>query len=139
MEKQNSDEEKISCIIYDELMYFSEAVANEMKLPSIILRTGGITAFISRDATVPQAESNNFLQGLGSKDIVSGFYPLRLKDLPFLKFGSLETMSQVVKELRNTRKSSAIKYPVLNRPSAQVCSSLIKYHVRRRYQLHEMA
>lgn len=38
------------------------------------------------------------------------FYPLRLKDLPFSKFGSLETMSKLVNELRKTGNSSAIIY-----------------------------
>ncbi|KAJ0084010.1 hypothetical protein Patl1_31221 [Pistacia atlantica] len=112
-EKQNSDEEKISCIIYDELMYFSSGGYRD-EASEHYLAHGGITAFISRDATVPTSEGNNFLQGLGSKDLVPGFYPLRLKDLPFSKFGSLETMTQVVKELRNTRKSSAIIYNTID-------------------------
>lgn len=64
MEKHNSVEEKISCIIYDEIMYFSAAVADQLKLPSIILRTAGAAAVLCRDATVPQAEVTNFLTGM---------------------------------------------------------------------------
>ncbi|KAF3454622.1 hypothetical protein FNV43_RR05070 [Rhamnella rubrinervis] len=31
--------ENIACVIFDEAMYFSEAVATNLKLPSIVLRT----------------------------------------------------------------------------------------------------
>ncbi|KAJ0084400.1 hypothetical protein Patl1_31327 [Pistacia atlantica] len=118
-EKQNSDEEKISCIIYDELVYFSEAVATEMKLPSIILRIGGITAFMSRDAIVPQAEGNNFLQVSNSTSnyrswIKRGSARILSPQVKGSTFFEIRVITQVVKELRNTRKSSAIIYNTID-------------------------
>ena len=40
--------EDIACIIYDELLYFTEEVANFLKLPSIILRTTSATTLLAR-------------------------------------------------------------------------------------------
>ncbi len=38
---------KITYVIYDTLMYYSEAVANSLKLPSIILRTSSVATLIA--------------------------------------------------------------------------------------------
>jgi len=43
---QQSNE--ISCVIYDEFMYFAEAAAKECKLPNIIFSTTSATAFACR-------------------------------------------------------------------------------------------
>jgi hypothetical protein len=40
----------IACIIYDQLMYFSEAAAKDLKLPCIVLRTGSAAVSLARDA-----------------------------------------------------------------------------------------
>jgi hypothetical protein len=40
----------IACIIYDHLMYFSEAAAKDLKLPCIVLRTGSAATSLARDA-----------------------------------------------------------------------------------------
>ncbi|VVA29774.1 Hypothetical predicted protein, partial [Prunus dulcis] len=47
-ERQN----KITCIIYDEFMYFSESVANDLNIPRILLRTQSATNFIARNAVI---------------------------------------------------------------------------------------
>ncbi|PON80935.1 UDP-glucuronosyl/UDP-glucosyltransferase [Trema orientale] len=39
--------EKIAYIIYDEYMYFSEEVANHLRLPSIILSTSSATNMLT--------------------------------------------------------------------------------------------
>ncbi|XP_062013966.1 UDP-glucose iridoid glucosyltransferase-like [Rosa rugosa] len=44
--------EKITCIIYDEFMYFSEAAANYLNIPSIILRTTSAANFHARSTLV---------------------------------------------------------------------------------------
>ena len=41
-------QDDIACIIYDELMFFVETVANFLKLPSIILRTTSAATLIAR-------------------------------------------------------------------------------------------
>jgi hypothetical protein len=48
--KQQGLDDGIACIIYDELMYFSEAAAKDLKLPSIILCTGCAANSLARIA-----------------------------------------------------------------------------------------
>jgi hypothetical protein len=48
--REGPDDGDIACIIYDEFMYFSEAVANSLKLPSIILTTMSAATFLARSA-----------------------------------------------------------------------------------------
>ena len=50
MEKQEPHDQ-VCCIIYDSIMYFTDAVANHMKLPSIILRTTSAFNFVAWHAT----------------------------------------------------------------------------------------
>jgi hypothetical protein len=51
MRQQGSDDE-IACIIHDEFMYFSEAAAKDLMLPSIILRTNSAAHFLARTALI---------------------------------------------------------------------------------------
>lgn len=51
IETQKEDE-NITCIISDELMFFSESVASDLNLPRIILRTTSATTFLARTAVV---------------------------------------------------------------------------------------
>lgn len=65
--KEYQDEEyqdEITCIIYDEYMYFAEAVANHLKLPSIILSTSSATnAFSFHTILQLQQDSHISTQG----------------------------------------------------------------------------
>lgn len=45
-----SNGEKIRCVVYDELMYFSESVASDLEIPSVILRTTSAFTYLARDA-----------------------------------------------------------------------------------------
>ncbi|KAL4620987.1 hypothetical protein ACB092_06G195900 [Castanea dentata] len=48
MDKLLSDasEEPISCLISDSLFYFTQAVADSLKLPRVVLRTGGLSSLV---------------------------------------------------------------------------------------------
>lgn len=62
--EQQDEQEEIACIIYDELMYFSEAAAKYVKLPSIIFRTTSASTYISRSGILQlKAEGILSLQG----------------------------------------------------------------------------
>ncbi|KAF3454623.1 hypothetical protein FNV43_RR05071 [Rhamnella rubrinervis] len=54
--KQQDVEEGIACVISDELMYFAEAVADNLRLPSIILRTSSTATFLARSALLQLKE-----------------------------------------------------------------------------------
>ncbi|PON33302.1 UDP-glucuronosyl/UDP-glucosyltransferase [Parasponia andersonii] len=47
-----TEDEKEVCIISDELLFFAEAVADDLKLPSIILRTTNAATSLARSALV---------------------------------------------------------------------------------------
>ncbi|KAK7828064.1 udp-glycosyltransferase 76f1 [Quercus suber] len=42
----DASEEPISCLISDALFYFTQAVADSLKLPRVVLRTGGLSSFV---------------------------------------------------------------------------------------------
>lgn len=46
--QQQSDNEEIACVIYDEFMYFVEAAVKKFKLPNVILSTTSATSFVCR-------------------------------------------------------------------------------------------
>jgi hypothetical protein len=48
--RQQGPDDGIACIIHDELMYFSEAAAKDLTLPSIVLRTNSAANFLARHA-----------------------------------------------------------------------------------------
>jgi hypothetical protein len=47
--RQQGPDNGIACIIYDEIMYFSQAAAKDLKLLSIVLRTGCAAISLTRD------------------------------------------------------------------------------------------
>jgi hypothetical protein len=42
----DASEDPISCLISDAIFYFTRAVADTLKLPRIVLRTGGVSSFL---------------------------------------------------------------------------------------------
>lgn len=63
--KANVNHEKIACIIYDGLMYFIDAVARELKLPSIVFRTTSATNLLTYHVCAPLQSKGYFpLQGI---------------------------------------------------------------------------
>ena len=55
-EEEKMKGERISCIISDELLYFAEDVADDLKLPSILLRTTNAATSYARSSLVKIAE-----------------------------------------------------------------------------------
>ncbi|XP_017983508.1 PREDICTED: UDP-glucose iridoid glucosyltransferase [Theobroma cacao] len=107
--EQQDEQEEIACIIYDELMYFSEAAAKFVKLPSIIFRTTSASTYISRSGILQlKAEGILSLQGSTSQDLVPGLHPLRFRDLPVSKFGIPENFLRLISNMSKTRTSSAV-------------------------------
>ncbi|TXG74184.1 hypothetical protein EZV62_002763 [Acer yangbiense] len=109
MVKQQDPGDEIVCVIYDELMFFSESAANQLKLKSIILRTTSATTGISRVALLRlKAEGFIPLQDPIMQDPVPRLHPFRFKDLPISKFGITENYLQLIINAYNTRTSSAV-------------------------------
>lgn len=50
LEQHESQKDEIACIIWDEYMYFSDAVATNLNIPTIIFRTSSAATFLGRCA-----------------------------------------------------------------------------------------
>ncbi|XP_059430859.1 UDP-glycosyltransferase 76E2-like [Corylus avellana] len=103
----------IACIIYDEIMYFSQAAAMDLKLPSIVLRTGCAAISLTRDVLFQlSAEGHIPFPESKSNDPVPELYPLRFKDLPIME--KLENFLQLLSKASNIGTSSAIIYNTID-------------------------
>ncbi|XP_059430955.1 UDP-glycosyltransferase 76E2-like [Corylus avellana] len=108
--QQGKTDDAIACIIYDEVMHFSEETAKDLNLPSIILRTGSASHFLTRSALVQLIKTEGHLPFLEfrSHDLVPELYPLRFKDLPHSIFKNLDKLLQIVSEASDNKTYSAI-------------------------------
>ncbi|KAJ9146737.1 hypothetical protein P3X46_028968 [Hevea brasiliensis] len=106
MEKPHT---KITCIIYDTLMHYSEAVANRLKLTSIILRTSSVATLIAYSKFTQLQQEGYFpLKEHLLQEMVPVLYPLRFKDLPTIDFASLESLMELTNIIIAKRSSAII-------------------------------
>ncbi|KAM3739889.1 hypothetical protein ACB098_08G056800 [Castanea mollissima] len=107
MGRQGSHDD-IVCIIHDEVMYFTEAVANFLELPTIILRTTSAATLLARTTLAQlKVEGLASFQDFVSQDLVPNLHPLRFKDLPFPLNRNLENFSQLINDIYKMRTSSS--------------------------------
>ncbi|XP_021652507.2 UDP-glucose iridoid glucosyltransferase isoform X2 [Hevea brasiliensis] len=80
-EKEDSDD-RISCIVYDGLMYFAHTVANNLKLPGIIVRTSA-AAGIFNFTVFPHPHQQGYISLLDSmaEEFSTELQSLKLKEL----------------------------------------------------------
>ncbi|KAL1220249.1 Flavonol 3-O-glucosyltransferase UGT76E12 [Cardamine amara subsp. amara] len=109
----------ISCVIYDEFMYFAEAAAKEFKLPNVIFCTTSATAFVCR-SVFDKLYANNVLAPL-KDELVPELYPLRYKDFPVSRFSSLESIMEMYRNTIDKRTASCV---IINTASYLESSSL---------------
>lgn len=107
----------ISCVIYDEFLYFAEAAAKEFNIPSVIFSTTSATAFLCRSVF------DRFLNELKEKqdELVPQFHPLRYKDFPDSRRASLESITELYRNAVNKRTASSV---IINTASCLESSSL---------------
>ncbi|XWS28759.1 hypothetical protein CRYUN_Cryun25bG0098800 [Craigia yunnanensis] len=100
---------KLPCIVYDGSMYFAEAVAHELELPSIMVRTTSSATLLTY-YSFPQLQKEGYIpwQDAMSLALVPGLYPLRFKDLPIANFKNLDTLLQLIARTTDIRSSSAV-------------------------------
>ncbi|KAG2673319.1 hypothetical protein I3760_13G084900 [Carya illinoinensis] len=110
METKEYDGE-ITCIIYDEYMYFAAAVAKHLKRPSIILRTSSAIHDLTYNA-IPGLLKDGHISTQDADPIllesVPGLHPLRFKDIPITNFKSINDLLQLIANAHETRTSAAI-------------------------------
>ncbi|CAA7036721.1 unnamed protein product [Microthlaspi erraticum] len=101
----------IACIIYDEYMYFCEAVATEFNLPSVRSTANSATSHVG-GCILNKVNAEKFLIDMKDQEfrdkVVENLHPLRYKHLENLGFGPLESFLEIFKEIFSKRTSSAL-------------------------------
>ncbi|XP_018438923.1 UDP-glycosyltransferase 76E5 isoform X2 [Raphanus sativus] len=111
----------VACIIYDELMYFSEAAAKEFKLPSVIFSTVSATSRVC-GCVLSKLNAEKFLIDMEVQDkVVDDLHPLTYKDLPTSGMGPLDRYLELCREIFNRGTASGI---IINTASCLESSSL---------------
>ncbi|CAL2242894.1 unnamed protein product [Prunus armeniaca] len=100
-------EEPVACLISDVLHVFTESVAHSLKLPRLVLRTGGAASF-AVFAAFPLLREKGYLpiQESRLEEPVTEFPPLKIKDLPLINRCASEDYNQLVAGLSNGAKAS---------------------------------
>ncbi|KAM7265463.1 hypothetical protein ACFE04_003146 [Oxalis oulophora] len=103
-------EEPIACVISDAILPFAQEVANQLKVPRIVLRTGGASSFLVFNAFPLLRENGYFsIQDYESEKPIKELPPLRVKDLPVINTCTPEALYQLVTAMVNgTRASSGV-------------------------------
>ncbi|CAK9172571.1 unnamed protein product [Ilex paraguariensis] len=106
LEKQEP-RDRVCCIIYDSMMYFAEAVAADLKIPSILYHNSSASYVLARHAT-PRLHKQGYIpvQESMSNELVPELHPLRFKDLPFRQIS--ETLLKLIANGNNVRSSAAV-------------------------------
>ncbi|KAL0003233.1 hypothetical protein SO802_017014 [Lithocarpus litseifolius] len=110
MDKLLSDasQEPISCIISDPLFYFTQAVADSLKLPRVVLRTGGLSSFVVFAAFTLLRERGYFpIQDSQLEEPVVEFPPLKVKDLPMINTVDPNLYYEIIASVVNGSKASS--------------------------------
>ncbi|XP_074279908.1 UDP-glycosyltransferase 76B1-like [Silene latifolia] len=97
-----TDQEPVACLISDPMYSFAGSVAQSFNLPRMVLRTGGMSAFVLYDS-LPMLRQNGYfpLQVAKFDEPVPELPPLKVKDLPpEVQHGILAT---TVKETKNSQ------------------------------------
>nr|POE60970.1 udp-glycosyltransferase 76f1 [Quercus suber] len=103
----DASEEPISCLISDALFYFTQAVADSLKLPRVVLRTGGLSSFVVF-AAFPLLRERGYLpiQDSQLEEPVAELLPLKVKDLPVLNNVDPDSYYEIIVGMVNESKAS---------------------------------
>lgn len=86
MEEEEEEEfqgDQLACLIYDNVMFFVDDVATQLRLPSIVLRTFSAT-YLHSMLTILQKPDKYFpFEDSQLLDPLPELHPLRFKDVPF--------------------------------------------------------
>ncbi|KAH9702171.1 UDP-glycosyltransferase 76F1 [Citrus sinensis] len=102
------EEEPIACLISDAMLPFTQAVADSLKLPRIVLRTGGASSFVVFAAFPLLKERGYFpIQDSKGQEPVVELPPLKIKDLPVINTRDPETLYEIVNGMVDGAKVSS--------------------------------
>ncbi|XP_058109357.1 UDP-glycosyltransferase 76B1-like [Magnolia sinica] len=97
----------VTCIITDELFYFTEAVADQLKLPRILLGTSSATCATTM-ASLKLLQQNGLLSITDGQPNtpIPEIPPLRIKDIPGIGTTDPDTFEQVGANVHNAMRSA---------------------------------
>ncbi|KAK7828062.1 udp-glycosyltransferase 76f1 [Quercus suber] len=101
-------EEPISCLISDAFFYFTQAVADSLRLPRVVLRTGGLSSFVVFVA-FPLLRERGYLpiQDSQLEEPVAELPPLKVKDLPVMDNVDPDSFYEIIAGMVNESKASS--------------------------------
>ncbi|XP_010264016.1 PREDICTED: UDP-glycosyltransferase 76F1-like [Nelumbo nucifera] len=105
----DQSEEPIACLISDVIMHFTQSVADSLKLPRIVLRTSGVSAFRAF-AAFPILRQKGFIPIAADAELeapLPDLPPLRVKDIPVVDTQNAETLYELMDKSTNQAKSSS--------------------------------
>ncbi|KAK9913655.1 hypothetical protein M0R45_037465 [Rubus argutus] len=103
----NVTEEPVACLICDPLFDFTQSVADSLKLPRILLRTGGASS-TAVYSSFPLLREKGYIPKQDSRleEPVTELSPLRVKDLPMINSSEPERFYKLVRALSYDTKDS---------------------------------
>ncbi|KAI9081916.1 hypothetical protein K1719_036178 [Acacia pycnantha] len=99
-----TSENNIDCIIYDGFMYFVESVAQQLCLPTLLLRTTSLTNVLAYHY-IHRILAQGCLP-LQDESVVPELEPLRFKDLPTFNFTNSDVLQNQLNIVQRGIKSS---------------------------------
>ncbi|KAH9679867.1 hypothetical protein WN943_027068 [Citrus x changshan-huyou] len=105
---EGEEKEPIACLITDATWYFTQAVAESLKLSRIVLRTNSVSSFLVFAAFPVLSQKGYFpIRDSQSEAPVPELPPLRVKDIPVVETCYRETLHRLVTEATNQMKVSS--------------------------------
>ncbi|XP_058110954.1 UDP-glycosyltransferase 76B1-like isoform X1 [Magnolia sinica] len=97
----------VTCIITDELFYFTKAVADQLKLPRILLGTSSAT-FATTMASLKLLRQNGLLSITDGQPntLIPEIPPLRIKDIPDIGMIDPDSFEQLGADVLNAMRSA---------------------------------
>ncbi|CAA2974409.1 UDP-glycosyltransferase 76F1-like [Olea europaea subsp. europaea] len=102
-------DDHIACIITDAIWYFTQAVADNIKIRRIVLRTGSVGSLLAF-AALPLFQEKGYLSWKDSEmdAPVVEFPPLKVKDIPSIETCTTEPYQVVLNMVEQTKKASGL-------------------------------
>ncbi|QCD98543.1 cytokinin-N-glucosyltransferase [Vigna unguiculata] len=99
--------EPVACLISDAMCYFTQAVADNLHLPRIVLRTAAISSYVAFLA-YPLFRQRGYIptQDCILEEEVKELAPLRVKDLPLIKTEEPEKYYELLRNFLKETKAS---------------------------------
>ncbi|XAR66224.1 Cytokinin 7-beta-glucosyltransferase [Bertholletia excelsa] len=103
-EEEEEEEEVVACLITDADWHFSQAVADGLKIPRVVLRPSSISSFLAFPL-VPLMRDDAFfpIQDIQGEELP----PLKHEDIPTISTGEPENLYKLIENMVKQTKASA--------------------------------